>query len=160
MQELNILPARPDNRKPVAPGRIPGVRLQCRRWFSVFALTTICFGAINSVPAHASVRGVDNAKKSTTTKLKASATSVVKGEKLTLTVTVSPSKATGFAIIYAKVSAGKPYVAIGKVAVKPGGSKISGDVPDVGTILIKAVYGGSSQYALSTSNIVTIISKQ
>lgn len=138
--------------------RLTKAGMQSRRLFSVFALLTLCFVAAHSIPSMASEWTGDNKKIATTTKLKASATKINEHKKLTLTVTVAPSKATGSITFYGREAPTKPFVKIAKSSVVAGVAKVSNDIGIPGTIGFKAVYDGSSKYASSTSKVITVIS--
>jgi hypothetical protein len=74
---------------------------------------------------------------------------------VTFTVTITPLKATGKVTLYVKAP-GKSYVSEGSATLHGGMVKGAGEANEPGTYEIKAVYGGSSTYAPSTSNIVSI----
>jgi hypothetical protein len=70
---------------------------------------------------------------------------------LTLTATVSPSKATGSVTFYS----GKQV--IGKSALSGGNAKFSLSTLAVGSHVLEAVYGGSTTYGTSKSKTVTVV---
>jgi hypothetical protein len=131
------------------------VRTQRRSLLSAFALLTICLIAAQPISLLASSRTIDSKKIATTSKLKASRTTVKVNKPVTFTVTVTPSKATGRVTLYAKAP-GKHYVAELTRTLLGGMVKGSGEVSEPGTYEIKAVYDGSSKYAPSTSNVVKV----
>jgi hypothetical protein len=87
----------------------------------------------------------------THTSLKASKTSVSKGANVSLTVTVSPSKATGSVTFYN----GKDK--IGKTSLAGSVATLHTTTLPVGKDVIKAVYDGAKDYDKSTSKTVTVV---
>jgi hypothetical protein len=127
------------------------------RSFSALALLTLCFVALQSLPSMAS-EWTQDGKIATTTKLKASASTVKEGSKLTMTATVSPSKATGTVALYGSPGPGVPYHKLVTHTVVAGvATAIAIHVIDVsGHVTFKAIYSGSKVYNTSTSNVVPV----
>lgn len=131
-----------------------------RKFWPTLALAAVCALATCAVPSRASE--VDSSKKlsPTTTKLKASPTTLVENEKVTLTATVSPSKATGTMTLYGRLSSKAPWQKLGSTSLSHGVAKMSGKIDLAGSFGLKAVYGGSKTYKGSTSNTVTVTVKK
>jgi hypothetical protein len=124
--------------------------------FSAFALLTICLVAAQPVSLLASQRHTDSSKTPTTTKLKLSPTTIKEGQKVEVTVTVTPSKATGDVYLYIKPPSGSYEKVSGHGVLHDGTVSTSGSIDEPGKFEFKVVYGGSSTYASSTSNVVTL----
>jgi hypothetical protein len=131
------------------------VRTHRRSLLSVFALLTICLVAALPISLQASSWTGGGKKIPTTTKLKASATTVKENQRFTITVAVTPSKATGKVSLFIKTPSGSTEFG-GSTTLRNGRVTGSGSLPKVGKYKFKIVYSGSSTYASSTSNIVTI----
>lgn len=157
MHRLNVTPAKPVTSKLSALRGLGGIRMQRRSLFSTFALLTLCFVALHSLPLTASEWTRDG-KIATTTKLKASAKTVKEGSKLTMTATVSPSKATGTVALYGSPGPGLPYHKLVTHTVVAGvATAIAIHLIDVsGHVTFKAIYSGSKVYNTSTSNVVPV----
>jgi hypothetical protein len=87
---------------------------------------------------------------STTTTLTTSSSSVTQGSNVTLTATVSPSAATGTVTFYDGSSS------LGSGTLSSGTATLSTSSLSVGTHSITASYGGSVEYASSTSSAVAV----
>ncbi|MGA2534700.1 MAG: Ig-like domain-containing protein [Terracidiphilus sp.] len=135
--------------------RFANVRTRRRTLLSAFALLTICLVAAQPLSLMASSRTIDVKKIPTTTKLKASATSLKVGQPVTITVTVTPSKATGKVSLSIKTPSGATESG-GSTTLRGGMATGKGALSEAGTYVFKVIYGGSSTYASSTSNPVTI----
>jgi hypothetical protein len=135
-------------------------RTRGRRLVSAFALLTVCLFAAHSLPSMASERSPELAKKGTQTALKASASTINEDKKITLTATVTPSKAKGTVTFYGRKAPTDPFQEIGKSSVVAGVAKLSGHIGIPGKIGFLAFYNGSSTYKTSASKIVTVISKK
>jgi hypothetical protein len=122
------------------------------------ALLAICLVAAHPLPSMASENAKKIVKKETKITLKASASVLKQGHKLTLTATVSPSKATGTVTFYVKRASNLPFRIVEEPTLVHGVTKISGFLGSLGAIEFKAVYNGSSAYNKSTSKIVTVLS--
>jgi hypothetical protein len=138
--------------------RLAEVRTQRRSLLSLFALLAICLIALHPLPSMASENARKIGKKETKITLKASASVLKQGKKLTLTATVSPSKATGTVTFYSKRAPNLPFLAVEQPTLVNGVAKISGFLGSLGDVEFKAVYNGSSAYTKSTSKIVTVLS--
>lgn len=149
MLVLNRLRNSPDT------GRVRGSKL-----ISALALLTVCLIAANPLLSTASENSKELTKKATTTKLKASATTIGEHQKLTLTATVSPSKSTGTVKFYGTRLSDGEHKVLGSSKVAGGVAKLSGFIGVTGSFKFDAVYGGSSKYDPSTSNSVTVVSKK
>jgi hypothetical protein len=129
------------------------------KFLPTFALATVCALTICATPSFAAVH-IDSSKKtSTTTKLKVSATTVKAGDAMTVTATVAPSKATGTVSLYGGLAPGKPTELLIKRPLVKGVATGTETVPKefAGfTVVIKAVYSGSSKYASSTSSTISV----
>ncbi len=130
-----------------------------RRFLPTLTLAAVCALTLGALPSFAAVHTDSTKKTATTTKIKASSTSVKPGQKVTLTVTVTPSKATGSISLYGGIAPGKPTEFLAKHALVNGVAKGTETVPSTfagATVVLKAVYTGSSKYATSTSNTISI----
>jgi hypothetical protein len=135
--------------------RLTETRIHRRSLLSVFALLTICLVAAQPISLLASSRTSDGKKIHTTTKLKASATTVKENQRFTITATVMPSKAAGKVSLFIKTPSGSTESG-GSTTLRNGTATGHGSLPKAGKYEFKIVYSGSSTYASSTSNIVTI----
>ena len=141
--------------------RLSCARTKRRSLISVFALLAICLVAVHPVSLMASSRTSEaKVKLPTTTKLKASATTVTAGEVLTLTADVLPSKATGKVTAYGAFKATGPWEEIAtepdKNGVAKGSQAIPSDLNENITVYLRSVYNGSKTYASSISNVVKV----
>lgn len=147
METNNCPLASPEIPKSITPVNRTGVRRRTSGLLLALILIATC---ASSVPAMAIVRCCANPKKPTTTSLKASATSIDYGKKVTLTATVSPSNATGDVTFY---SGSKE---LGKSPIIAGVAKLTTTSLPGGEDNITAEYDGSSKYKGSKSKTVTI----
>ncbi len=89
-------------------------------------------------------------KAPTTTSLSAAPTSATPDQKITLTVKVGPSTATG-AVTFLDGS-----TSLGTANLSAGSASLTVSFPGSGTHTITASYAGDNNYAASTSNAVTV----
>ena len=111
-------------------------------------------GAVSGVPATTSVqvKTPPVVRKATTTTLRASAAKRGYGTKVTLSVKVSPTSATGTVQLYdGKAKLGGP------LTVKAGVASRTISTLAVGTHRLTAVYSGSTAYHGSTSSSVKVV---
>ena len=156
MHVLSLPPAKPERKVSTATGGATTLRLRAHRTFAAFALLAVFMAAALALPAMASERHVEITKTATTTKLQASAKDVKVNQKVVLTVTVTPSKASGKIFLYIKAPS-KPFEAAGTATLVHGVAKGQGSLPKVGTYKLKVVYEGSKSYKSSVSNPVTVV---
>jgi hypothetical protein len=137
--------------------RLAPVRTYRRSLLSAFALLTIFLVAAQPLPLLAANRTTDGKKIATTTKLKSSASTVKEFSKLSLTASVSPSKAKGTVAFYGSPAPGRPYIKLVTYPVVDGVAKATAlHVTVSGHVTFKAVYSGSAVYGSSTSNVVPV----
>lgn len=87
---------------------------------------------------------------STTTVLTPSATSTTTGTAITLSAAVTPSSATGTVTFY------NGTTSLGTGTLSSGKATLTASFSTAGTYSLKAVYGGDSTYATSTSSTVSV----
>ncbi len=102
--------------------------------------------------SHSSTTTSDSSSQTTATatSLTASSSTVVQSVQVTLTATLSPSAATGTVTFYDGTSS------LGSGTLTTGTATLSASFSTAGTHSVTAVYGGSSEYAGSTSSAVSI----
>ena len=86
----------------------------------------------------------------TTTSLAASSTTAETGVSITLTATVSPTAATGTVTFYDGTTS------LGTGTLSSGTATLSTSFSSAGTYSLTATYGGSTEYASSTSSAITV----
>lgn len=146
MNAFNCEPARPEIPKSITPANKIGIRIRTHGPLLALILMATC---ASSVPANATNRDA-SPKEQTTTSLKTSEKSITVTTKITLTATVSPSKATGDVTFY---SGSKK---IGESPVIAGVAKLKTTSLPVGADEVWALYDGSKKYNGSKSKVVTI----
>jgi len=143
---IHVRPERTEILKPISPARRSEGRIYNRRMLLVPALMAFCIVVLQPRLLMASIE----VKQSTSTTLKASATVVGYGTKLTLTAVVEPGTTKGTVAFYSGTKA------IGSSAISGGSAKLSLSTLPVGSHVVKAVYLGSGTSSSSTSKSVTI----
>ena len=115
--------------------------------YSALATVTGC-----ATTSHSSTTTSDSSSQTTATatSLTASSSTVVQSVQVTLTATLSPSAATGTVTFYDGTSS------LGSGTLTTGTATLSASFSTAGTHSVTAVYGGSSEYAGSTSSAVSI----
>jgi hypothetical protein len=122
------------------------------------ALVTVCAFATCALPSLAAERHLPTKLTPTTIKLKESSSTIKYDEEYSLSVTVSPSKATGTVIFYWRPVPGSGWDELASLPLVHGAAGGTRKFNKVGTFEIEAVFQGSKTYEKSTSNVVKVTS--
>lgn len=117
---------------------------------SALATVTGCGGSHASSASSSTSTESSSTTTATATTLTASSSSVEEGVKVTLTASVSPAAATGTVTFY------DGSTSLGSGTLSSGTATLSASFSTTGAHSITAVYGGSTEYATSTSAAVNI----
>ena len=107
-------------------------------------------GLSTQANAYLTVGGSASSSTATSTTLTSSSASPAYGDSIALTAAVSPAAATGTVTFY------DGSTSLGTAALNSGAAILTTTALAVGTHRVTAVYGGTGNYAGSTSNAVTI----